>query len=120
MVQYKNKLNWHCSKKSCCAYSATMDRSTCNLSLSTPLEGNYVHIDFGKQTSKALIDTGAQISCMSEHIYRKSFKNYEIRPSSLANIVGVCGEVHRILGLITVPFRLDGIVLEQSFHLFEK
>ena len=120
MVQYKNKLNWHCSKKSCSAYSATIDRSTCNLSLSTPLEGNYVHIDFGKQTSKALIDTGAQISCMSEHIYRKSFKNYEIRPSSLANIVGVCGEVHRILGLITVPFRLDGIVIEHSFYLFEK
>ena len=120
MVQYKNKLNWHCSKKSCSAYSATIDRSTCNLSLSTPLEGNYVHIDFGKQTSKALIDTGAQISCMSEHIYRKSFKNYEIRPSSLANIVGVCGEVHRILGLVTVPFRLDGIVLEHTFHLFEK
>ena len=120
MVQYKNKLNWHCSKKSCSAYSATIDRSTCNLSLSTPLEGNYVHIDFGKQTSKALIDTGAQISCMSEHIYRKSFKNYEVRPSSLTNIVGVCGEVHRILGLITVPFRLDGIVLEHTFHLFEK
>ena len=120
MVQYKNKLNWHCSKKSCSAYSATIDRSTCNLALSTPLEGNYVHIDFGKQTSKALIDTGAQISCMSEHIYRKSFKNYEVRPSSLTNIVGVCGEVHRILGLITVPFRLDGIVLEHTFHLFEK
>ena len=120
MVQYKNKLNWHCSKKSCSAYSATIDQSTCNLSLSTPLEGNYVHIDFGKQTSKALIDTGAQISCMSEHIYRKSFKNYEIRPSSLSNIVGVCGEVHRILGLVTVPFRLDGIVLEHTFHLFEK
>ena len=120
MVQYKNKLNWHCSKKSCSAYSATIDRSTCNLALSTPLEGNYVHIDFGKQTSKALIDTGAQISCMSEHIYRNSFKNYEVRPSSLTNIVGVCGEVHRILGLITVPFRLDGIVLEHTFHLFEK
>ena len=120
MVQYKNKLNWHCSKKSCSAYSATIDRRTYNLSLSTPLEGNYVHIDFGKQTSKALIDTGAQISCMSEHIYRKSFKNYEIRLSSLANIVGVCGEVHRILGLVTVPFRLDGVVLEHTFHLFEK
>ena len=120
MVQYKNKLNWHCSKKSCSAYSATIDRSSCNLSLSTPLEGNYVLIDLGKQTSKALIDTGAQISCMSEHIYRKSLKNYEIRASSLSNIVGVCGEVHRILGLITVPFRLDGIVLEHTFHLFEK
>ena len=120
MVQYKNKLNWHCSKKSCSAYSATIDRSSCNLSLSTPLEGNYVLIDLGKQTTKALIDTGAQISCMSEHIYRKSFKNYEIRASSLSNIVGVCGEVHRILGLITVPFRLDGIVLEHTFHLFEK
>ena len=120
MVQYKYKLNWHCSKKSCSAYSATIDQSTCNLSLSTPLEGNYVHIDICKQTSKALIDTGAQISCMSEHIYRKSFKNYEIRPSSLTNIVGVCGEVHRILGLVTVPFRLDGVVLEHTFHLFEK
>ena len=120
MVQYKNKLIWHCSKKSCSAYSATIDRSTCHLSLSTPLEGNYVHIDLCKQTSKALIDTGAQISCMSEHIYRKSFKNYEIRLSSLSNIVGVCGEVHRILGLVTVPFRLDGIVLEHTFHLFEK
>ena len=78
MVQYKNKLNLNCSKKSCSAHSANIDHSTCNLSLSTPLEGKYLHIDFGKQTSKALIDTGAQISCMSEHIYRKSFKNYEI------------------------------------------
>ena len=87
-----------------------MDRSTCNIALSAPLEGNYVQINIGKQTSKCLVDTGASISCLSEHIYRRSFKNVEIMPSSyrrsfknveimpssLAHIVGVCGEALRV------------------------
>ena len=80
MAQYKNKLNWCCSKKSCSINSAGIDRSTCSLTLSAPLEGNYVQINIGKQTSKALVDTGAQISCISEHIYRRSFRNVEINP----------------------------------------
>ena len=78
MAQYKNKLNWRCSKKSCSVNSVGIDRSTCRLALSAPLEGNYVQINIGKQTCKALIDTGAQISCISEHIYRCSFKNVDI------------------------------------------
>ena len=41
-------------------------------------------------------------------------------PSSLAHIVGVCGEAHRVLGQVTIPFRLDGIVFEHTFQLFEK
>ena len=50
MVQYKNKLNWHCSKKSCSVNSASIDRSACNLVLTTPLENNLVHVNIGKQT----------------------------------------------------------------------
>ena len=120
MVQYKNKLNWHCSKKSCSVNSASIDRSTCNLVLTTPLENNLVQVNIGKQTCSALLDSGASISCVSEHIYRRSFKNVEIEPSSYTNIVGVCGEVHRVLGQVTLPFRLDGVVLEHTFQLFEK
>ena len=120
MVQYKNKLNWHCSKKSCSVNSASIDRSTCNLMLTTPLENNLVQVNIGKQTCSALLDSGASISCVSEHIYRRSFKNVEITPSSYTNIVGVCGEVHRVLGQVTLPFRLDGVVLEHTFQLFEK
>ena len=120
MVQYKNKLNWHCSKKSCSVNSASIDRSTCNLVLTTPLENNLVQVNIGKQTCSALLDSGASISCLNEHIYKRSFKNVEITPSSYTNIVGVCGEVHRVLGQVTLPFRLDGVVLEHTFQLFEK
>ena len=120
MVQYKNKLNWHCSKKSCSVNSAGIDRNMCNVTLMAPLEGNFVQINLGKHTSRALLDTGASISCISEHVYRQSLKNIEIMPSSLAHIVGVCGEIHRVLGQVTVPFRLDGIALEHTFQLFEK
>ena len=118
MVQYKNKLNWHCSKKSCSVNSAGIDRSMCNVTLIAPLEGNFVQMNLGKHNSKALLDTGASISCISELDYR--LKNIEIMPSSLAHIVGVCGEVHRVLGQVTVPFRLEGIDLEHTFQLFEK
>ena len=38
----------------------------------------------------------------------------------MAHIVGVCGEIHRVLGQVTLPFRLDGVVLEHTFQLFEK
>ena len=120
MVQYKNKLNWHCSKKSCSVNSAGIDRSMCNVTLTAPLEGNFVQINLGKQTFSALLDSGASISCVSEHVYRRSFKNVEILPSSFAHIVGVCGEVHKVLGQVTLPFRLDGIVVEHTFQLFEK
>ena len=120
MPQYKNKLNWHCSKKSCSVNSASIDRSACKVALIAPLENNLIQVNIGKQTCSGLIDSGATISCVSEHIYRRSFKNVEIMPSSLAHIVGVCGEVHKVLGQVTLPFRIDGVVLEHTFQLFEK
>ena len=83
-------------------------------------KNNLVQVNIGKQTCSALLDSRAFISCLSEHIYRRSFKNVEITPSSYTNIVGVCGEVHRVLGQVTLPFRLDGVVLEHTFQLFEK
>ena len=104
MPQYKNKLNWHCSKKSCSVNSASIDRSACRVALIAPLENNLIQVNIGKQTCAGLIDSGATISCVSEHIYRRSFKNVEIMPSSLAHIVGVCGEVHKVLGQVTLPF----------------
>ena len=120
MPQYKNKLNWHCSKKSCSVNSASIDRSACKVALVAPLENNLIQVNIGKQTCLGLIDSGATISCVSEHIYRRSFKNVEIMPSSFAHIVGVCGEVHKVLGQVTLPFRIDGVVLEHTFQLFEK
>ena len=120
MPQYKNKLNWHCSKKSCSVNSASIDRSPCKVALIAPLENNLIQVNIGKQSCSGLIDSGATISCVSEHIYRRSFKNVEIMPSSLAHIVGVCGEVHKVLGQVTLPFRIDGVVLEHTFQLFEK
>ena len=58
--------------------------------------------------------------CVSEHVYKRSFKNVEILSSLLAHIVGVCGEVHNVLGQVTLPFRLGVIALEHMFQLFEK
>ena len=79
MPQYKNKLNWHCSKKSCSVNSASIDRSACKVTLVAPLENNLIQVNIGKQTCSGLIDSGATISCVSEHIYRRSFKNVKTR-----------------------------------------
>ena len=42
-----------------------------------------------------------------------------IRPASLSNIVGVCGEVHRVLGQVELDFECEGLQFRQRFCVFE-
>ena len=42
-----------------------------------------------------------------------------IRPASLSNIVGVCGEVHRVLGQVELDFECEGLQFRQRFYVFE-
>ena len=74
---------------------------------------------FGKHTVQCLVDTGAEISAMSKHLLNQVAPNATIRPSNLSNIVGVCGEVHKVLGQVELPFECEGLQFQQVFQIFE-
>ena len=78
-----------------------------------------MQVKFGKHTVQCLVDTGAEISAMSKHLLNQVAPNATIRPSNLSNIVGVCGEVHRVLGQVELPFECEGLQFQQVFQIFE-
>ena len=78
-----------------------------------------MQVQFGKHTVQCLVDTGAEISAMSKHLLNQVAPNATIRPSNLSNIVGVCGEVHKVLGQVELPFECEGLQFQQVFQIFE-
>ena len=85
-----------------------------------PLDNfGHVQVQIEQKQIKALFDTGASISCISEHLLNKIYKNPELLSSSYSNIQGVCGEIHPVLGTINLPFTIDGFAFEHTFHSFQ-
>ena len=76
------------------------------------LNKNRMQVKFGKHTVQCLVHAGAEISAMSKPLLNQVAPNARIRPSNLSNIVGVCGEVHRVLGQVELPF-------QHVFQMFE-
>ena len=83
---------------------------------------NFIKINLEKAGTKALVDTGAQISCISEQFLKiaapKLYKNYEKSPYS--NVLGVGGEAHRILGTVRLILAIEGTHFQHKFHVFSK
>ena len=83
------------------------------------LNKNRMQVKFGKQTVQCLVDTGAEISAISQHLLNRVAPDATIRPASLSNIVGVCGEIHRVLGQVELDFECEDLQFTQRFYVFE-
>ena len=53
----------------------------------------------------------------SEHVVKKFYKNPVYESAKFSHIYG---EIHSVLGTISISFLIDGFPFEHSFHVFEK
>ena len=113
------KHQWLCSKKVCKKNSDNSDTESPVMNFTPKLNKNRMQIRFGKHTVQCLVDTGADISAISRHLLNQVAPNTEIKPSTTSKIVGVCGEVHRVLGQVELDFECQGLHFKQRFQVFE-
>ena len=87
-----------------------------------PTDINLVEIRVGKISQSAMLDTGAQISCMSYDVYKKSglSEQFELQSSDLEYVLGVSGTPVKVMGTAEVPLTICKLELIQKFYIFEK
>lgn len=85
-----------------------------------PVEKNTVAISIYGHSIKALVDTGASISCVSSDLIPKLGINpSQLSPSNVRDAVAVGGERHASLGAISLPISFDGPLISHTFHVFQ-
>jgi hypothetical protein len=76
-----------------------------------------IKISLGGRNTKALVDSGAQISCINERFLNvTSFRNYKAQKSMVKSIIGARGTNHVVKGQINLPLNFDGKVIYQYFQ----
>lgn len=74
-----------------------------------PVEKNTVAISIYGHSIRALVDTGASISCVSSDLIPKLGINpSQLSPSNVRDAVAVGGERHASLGAISLPISFMG------------
>lgn len=85
-----------------------------------PVEKNTVAISIYGHSIRALVDTGASISCVSSDLIPKLGINpSQLSPSNVRDAVAVGGERHASLGAISLPISFDGPLISHTFHVFQ-
>ena len=78
--------------------------------------GNLIKVQTGSASALALVDSGAQVSCLS-HTF---LKNINFKPVTLAPrfeaVVGVGGETHRVLNRVVLKLNIEGHKVTQGHH----
>ena len=84
------------------------------------MDQNFIFAHFGKTPTKILIDTGANISCVSKSFLFSIAPGITLDSTPLTQAQGVGGETHSILGTVYLKFQIEGTVFEHKFHVFSK
>ncbi|CAC5397914.1 unnamed protein product [Mytilus coruscus] len=111
--------NIWCCKRSKCASLSTVTAKEADIEFKSSLERNFMYLNIENSNQKCLIDSGATISCISQHLLKQLKPQADIQRSSIFSGVGVCGEVHPVLGQTTLEIRFDEHKILQNFHIFE-
>ena len=79
---------------------------------------NMVKISIGDKITKALSDSGAQISCINEQFLNSTtFRNTPLQKSVVSTIIGAGGTNHKVKGQIRLPVNFDGSIINQTFQV---
>ena len=86
------------------------------------LQNNMVRLSVNDVSMSALVDTGANISCLSFKMYTKyGFdKLFPLRKSPMPCVTGVGGSVINVLGIATLPLHINRLQLFHSFYVLER
>lgn len=112
------KKQWLCSKHACKTENK-VDPECPILNFTPKLNKNKMNVKFGNHSVQCLVDTGATISAISKHLLSRVAPDVTVKPASLSNIVGVCGEIHQVLGQVELKFECEGLTFKQNFYVFE-
>ena len=83
-------------------------------------KGSAIELGVNGRGFKALVDSGATVSVMSQNVYKKSgcASKYEIEQSNIGIIKGYgdgSKEGTKVSGKVVVPIKIEGLVLYQEF-----
>ncbi|CAC5388206.1 unnamed protein product [Mytilus coruscus] len=115
----KSIKNLWCCRRSKCASLSTVTGREADIEFKSSLERNFMYLNIENSNQKCLIDSGATISCISQHLLKELKPQADIQRSSIFSGVGVCGEVHPVLGQATLEIRFVEHKILQNFHIFE-
>lgn len=96
-------------------------KSHSSVNLIMPIMKNTVSVDIYDTPTRALVDTGASISCItSSLVTRLGIDKSSIQSTNATDAVAVGGEVHRSLGVLSLPISFDGFVFTHDFQVYDK
>lgn len=76
-----------------------------------------IRIELCHLKSKALVDTGATLSCIDENILHRLGSSPLYSKSHITQVSGVGGEKHKVLGMVTLPLKFCNITIRHTFHV---
>ncbi len=80
---------------------------------------NTLQVTVNKRVNRALMDSGAEISCLTLTLLHQSNIYSPLQRSRFTHISGVGGEKHRVLGTITLPFVIADMIFMHTFEVLE-
>ena len=79
--------------------------------------GNLLNITIQNFKVRALVDTGATISCLS-HSFLQKLPTSTLKPSPVKSVMGVGNQVHQVTGCVTLSLKFcDAVTLHHTFHV---
>ncbi|CAG2252792.1 unnamed protein product [Mytilus edulis] len=109
---------WCCQKDRCAKLSSVIP-GTASFQFTTTMERNFVEIGLEDHQVRCLVDSGASFSCISQHQLYRLNTTTAIQRSTINSAIGVCGEVHAIIGEIVLQLSFGQYKINQKFRIFE-
>ena len=101
--------------------SPTNNANSSNVNLIMPVDKNTVSVEVYGQSIRALVDTGATVSCVAAFLLPKlGIEETQLQPTSDPDVRAVGGEVHSSLGDVSLPLSFGNLILTHKFRVFEK
>lgn len=85
-----------------------------------PLDRNLVQLDVNHDKGKALVDTAGTISWVDSSFLTWIGITKPFKPSNLKEIVGICGEIHQVLGKVQLPLCINRLKVHHTFYVFQR
>lgn len=85
----------------------------------TTLNSNVLSISIQGVPMKALVDTGASISCISMSQLSKLPSLTKLQKSNISHVRAVGGEVLDVVGCIELKVNIQNCIVLQKFHVFK-
>ncbi len=91
-------------------------------SIETSLNKNTVQVQLinPDKTITALVDTGADLSCLSSDLYQQHFSNVKLQAPTHVTVKGVSGRMMTVEGKCDIAFHVESHVFTQTVHVVKE